>query len=126
MAATECPSIEHWQKLVDEALNEVEEAELQEHLEHCSRCHDVLAEVASLGESAADLMAHLRGQRELHREAALNRAMNEIRAQTLFAETPGGPFSAADMTLDFLAAADSADHLGRLGAYQITEVIGCG
>ncbi|MEX2142231.1 MAG: protein kinase [Pirellulales bacterium] len=126
-ARMHCPPIEHWQKLVDEALDEVEQAGLQEHLENCSRCREVLVHVASQGDSMAELMSHLRRQpAKAVRDPLLERAMDEIRAQTLYAEPPSGHGSTANMTLDFLAPADNSDHLGRLGPYQIIEAIGCG
>src|SRR5262245_8376432 len=72
------------------------------------------------------LKSHFHGGKFLE-TPLVQRATDESREQGCSAETQGEPPSGAGAeSLDFLAPSDAAGSLGRLGSYEISEVVGRG
>ena len=123
----QCPSAEQWQGLLDNVLSEPDQAQLRQHLERCVQCREVFAGLATDEESWAHLASRLLQQTERPGpETALQRVMAEIEREGSFPTTHGESAAAAESVLDFLSPSHQAEHLGRLGPYEVLEVIGRG
>jgi serine/threonine-protein kinase len=113
-----CPAPEQLKKLLDGRASEKEQAELADHLESCAACRKQLDDLTSR-EAWAKAARHLRQQPQP--DAALRHAINELKGQ------PGRKDAEDDeLSLDFLSPSDNPEHLGRLGRYEVLQVVGRG
>ena len=126
MPTTSCPGLPGVKVLVDGALSADEEASMTDHLERCEVCREALVQ-ADAGDSLwSGLTRHL-GTKRPQVESALLAVLNHATAQPPWLETPGDePRDSGEFTLDFLDPPAEAGHLGRLGDYEVHEVIGRG
>jgi serine/threonine-protein kinase len=122
---TSCPDSAKLKELLDGTLHGNEAAELNSHLETCPSCQHSLEGLVAGNESwsgAAEQLCH----NEQVPEAGLERVMKEIKSEgrekQAEAETP----PADDIALDFLSPPEKPEYLGRLGHYDVLEVIGRG
>jgi eukaryotic-like serine/threonine-protein kinase len=94
--------------LLDDDMPELEQAELNDHLETCAACRRTLERLAA----GSQLWAGLR----------------ELAGATEEYGTTGrvGAIAERDHSLDFLAPSTTAGSLGRLGPYEVTELLGRG
>ena len=107
--------------LLDDDLPELEQAELNDHLDTCSSCRRTLERLAASSRLWAELRHLAPG------EGALPRRSSVAGATELFGTAPaGGPHAERDRALDFLTASDTPGSLGRLGSYEVTELLGRG
>jgi eukaryotic-like serine/threonine-protein kinase len=93
---------------LDDEMPGLEHAELTDHLETCANCRLALERLAA----SSQLWA---GLRELSGAT-----------QHYGASRQGGASAERDHSLDFLASSDTAGSLGRLGPYEVTELLGSG
>ena len=93
---------------LDDDMPELEHAELTDHLETCATCRRTLERLAA----SSQLWA---GLRELAGTT-----------ESYGASRPSGANAKTDHSLDFLASSDTAGSLGRLGPYEVTELLGRG
>jgi serine/threonine-protein kinase len=106
---------------LDEELPEHDEAELSDHLDTCLKCRRKLERLAA-GTRLWDELQALnpkalrRGSPEL--------ALSDPEATGDFADQEAA--AAADRSIDFLAPSSAPGSLGRLGTYEVTEVLGRG
>jgi serine/threonine-protein kinase len=118
-----CPDPPRLHQLLDGGLPVDEQAELTRHLDTCAACRQTMERLAGPGNSWAGLARHLGEQAAP--EPALRQVMEAMKGQSGGAATraePGG----AESGLDFLEPSDRPGHLGRLGRYEILEVVGRG
>jgi eukaryotic-like serine/threonine-protein kinase len=94
--------------LLDDEMPELEQAELNDHLETCASCRRTLERLAAGSELWAGLR-ELAGATDHHGPSR-----------------PSGPSAERDHSLEFLAPSDTAGSLGRLGPYEVTELLGRG
>src|SRR5262245_27792052 len=109
-----CPEPALLKRLLEETLPKDQQAELNQHLETCEPCQKTLEELVAGKESWSELANQLgRGLPDAGPGAA-----GEASRRTAPA--------VEGLSLDFLTPADKPDVLGRLGHYDILEVIGRG
>ncbi len=119
-----CPDPLRLRGLIDSSLPDKEQAELIGHLDSCTDCQRSLEEIATDTTSSGVLLHVDRekpasGAKYYHAVRALQ---NEVTVQV---DTPPDPAAEA-VTLDFLAPAEQPGSLGRLGHFEVVEVIGRG
>jgi len=96
---------------LDEGLPEMEQAQLTDHLDHCASCRRTLERLAAGSRLWAELPQLV--------PPAGESATVGITSQTARTSEP-------DHALDFLGLSDAPGTLGRLGPYEVTEVLGRG
>jgi serine/threonine protein kinase len=117
-------------------MSQAELAPLEEHLLQCDRCakaldgltaDDPLVEVVRRGSAAAQRAGDADVQ-NLIRRLCQQRPTADVRTRDGLEETAaeGGAAMGDAVSFDFLAPAQSADELGRLGSYRILRVLGHG
>jgi serine/threonine protein kinase/mono/diheme cytochrome c family protein len=120
-----CPDPSFWRGLLDGTLPPTEEKMLHAHLEGCVRCLQVLQDLAAGSDSWAGLPQYL-GEGTPPPEDALRRIMQEMAGRPQQVETLIQLPEEATAKIDFLDPSEEPGQLGRLGPYQVLEVIGRG
>jgi WD40 repeat protein len=113
-----CPSAERLRQHLAGALPGSEEAEVVAHLDACPACQRALEGLAA-GDS-------VRAAARLEGEAAPPGPALRPVLQGLGARDSAGPTAAEDLPLDFLRPPEQPGHLGRLGHYEVLELVGRG
>src|SRR5262249_20145526 len=113
-----CPDVSHLQRLLDGLLTEQEQAELNLHLDECAACQQHLDERIGAQSFRSDLARHLKSARS---EIEGENATTSVTGQNDFSDQLDD-----DLTLEFLDRSDKPNSLGRLGHYEVLEVIGRG
>ncbi len=118
-----CPSRERWKEHLEGTLPADEQERLTAHLDHCASCRQALELLATEGES---LLAAARQVRE--GTASPSPALQEVLQQWQAppTETQAEPSLGRDDSLSFLVPSDKPGSLGRLGHYEVQQVIGQG
>jgi hypothetical protein len=114
-----CPDPARWQELLAGRLPDAEQSALGGHLETCGRCQQTLEGLAAGRADWGAAAEHLRGG-PTGEEPALRRALADLVAEAGPAD-PG-----VEPSLDFLAPPEKPGQLGRLGHYEVLEVLGRG
>jgi serine/threonine protein kinase len=135
-----CPGVDFLERYASGCTSDGEAQRLEEHLRGCPPC---IARLSTLGQSD-DLLQSLRAQRDktCPEDAVLDQLREHLRslvppgATLIFSDTgrngldatpPPVDFLTADDDLDsLLAPAQTADEIGRLGAYRVLRVLGSG
>jgi eukaryotic-like serine/threonine-protein kinase len=104
---------------LDEKLSEPENARLVDHLDSCSSCQRQIEHLAAGSRMWSELQ-HLNSRPMTDRE----RAAIGMETASRGSQTPSSPEEIA--SLDFLGPPSAAGSLGRLGPYDVTEVLGRG
>jgi tRNA A-37 threonylcarbamoyl transferase component Bud32 len=120
----QCPNETELRKLIDGRATADEQAALAQHLDGCAACRATLDRLGGGRDSWDEDAKHL-GVAE-PAEPALAAAMDQLQADAGRNETAAEPTSGADCSLEFLAPPETPGHLGRLGHYEILEVVGQG
>lgn len=105
-------SVERLQSALAGSLSEVDEAALSEHLQHCEACGSTMERLAAdpcFCRDAATLLKSDALDEELHDDEAAD---------------PDG--SLIDFCVEYLEPSDDPSHVGRLGGYDVTQIIGRG
>jgi serine/threonine-protein kinase len=113
-----CPDPDRLQKLLDGSLSPADQSELSGHLDTCVNCQHTLEELATGTAPWADRARLL--NRPQAPEAALEQAMERLR------ETSAGSRGNQETDLAFLEPSENREHLGRLGHYDVVELLGRG
>jgi serine/threonine protein kinase len=123
MPLSSCPEASRLQALVEGILAEPDQAAVTQHLETCETCQDRLEEAAA-GDALWSMAAeHLR-QGESMPQRILQRLLPHG-SQTC-ACSDAEVVAATALSLGFLSPATAPGHLGRLGQYDVLEVLGQG
>jgi serine/threonine protein kinase len=131
-----CPDRARLRGLLASNLTEREQTDLIAHLDSCESCQHSLEEVAGGGTSWAEAVRHLDQDRP-NSASAFWAGLEELESSITRTETPPPralgrdtpPPEAGDLgevSLDFLAPPEVAGALGRLGHFEVVEVIGRG
>src|SRR6266568_5124582 len=121
----QCPDEGELRKLIDGGASPDEQAALTEHLDSCADCRAALDRLSAGRESWADVRRQLADAPE-PASPALAGAMDQLEADAAREETTAEPTPAAERKLDFLDPSEVPGQLGRLGHYEILEVVGQG
>lgn len=116
-----CPDITRLQALLDGSLPAEAQAGLAAHLETCAHCQRQLELLA--GGSALlprDPAATAR------RSPALDQAMQRLKGALADETVTVGGTQPGPLTFHFLSRSENPRHLGRMGGYEILELIGRG
>jgi anti-sigma factor RsiW len=119
-----CPDAASLERLLDGTLPKTVQADLSQHLESCASCRAALDKLATDGRSLLGL-AHALDQNPTPAEPGLQRVLNEA-AGAVPGETQAEARTDKNEELAFLAPSSRPGTLGRLGHYEIQEVIGRG
>src|SRR5262249_54191405 len=108
-------------ELLEGALPEPEQAEVSRHLDTCVNCQNTLENLAAGGVKPV-------GQRKPEGavESALARVMAQLKGDSSEAVTQAGPSGRPETELDFLSPTEQPGSLGKLGPYEVHEVLGRG
>jgi serine/threonine protein kinase len=126
--ALACPDPATWRQLLEATLDEPQLQCLTRHLDSCSACRQTVDQLAAQGQSWSSLPIRALGQAATP-EPALTEVMAKLKGGDAHgAETLGEPREAQppDADLEFLKPSTKPGHLGRLGHFEIQEVIGKG
>jgi serine/threonine protein kinase len=117
-----CPALESWQALFDDRLPAEEHEGYERHLESCAACQERLDRVRE------DEGAFRRLGRQVGDPSAgeADPALVGVRQRLRELIGPERGPAAAAVDLHFLGACERPGTLGRLGAYEVEEVIGHG
>jgi serine/threonine-protein kinase len=122
---TSCPNRRWWQDFLDGTLSTAEQDELAKHLDACPRCLQMLERLTAASQSLpAAALRH--AEEEATAAPALARVMHELKTEGSRSNAGTDPYLAATDTLPFLQPAEDPGHIGRLGGYEIIDVIGRG
>jgi serine/threonine protein kinase len=105
-------------------LSKNEDDQVSEHLEICLHCQRTLEGI--IGGTDYSEMARELAQKGPASDPGLCRVIEEMKEQAASQDTRSEPANDIDRPLDFLDPSDKAGVLGRLGHYDIQEVIGRG
>jgi WD40 repeat protein len=120
-ASTSCPPPERLADLLGGTLSGDEQGELTAHLDGCPRCRQELERLAGGDEAWRETARKLGAACADESEPALREVLEELRGEPTQAEP-----NAADDALAFLQPPSQPGHLGRLGHYEVMEVVGRG
>ena len=120
----QCTESQFLRPLVEDELTEGERSRMETHIETCETCQHALDLLVDEDETAERVCKHLRRSEPLS-DGVLLKAMDQIRSTSCGAEAQE-PFRLDDFAVDYLRPSDDPDALGRLGTYDISEVIGVG
>jgi serine/threonine-protein kinase len=106
---------------LDDELPDRENTHLRDHLETCAACRGSLERLAA----GSRLWTELRrlGEGSIHQPGSDSSAADRDRIAESIRR---GAATAFDCSLDFLVASDAPGSLGRLGPYEVTDVLGSG
>lgn len=127
-----CPDVSRLKHLLDGNTPDEEQAELVGHLDHCEGCQHCLEELATGGSDCTAMVRHVDKDTPPH-DSAYWRVVRELAAapDVTRIERPRAnriPDNDEDddLNLDFLQPAEAPGALGRLGHFDVTQVIGQG
>jgi hypothetical protein len=117
-----CPELADLRRLLDGPLSRPDEARLTDHLDDCSACRAALDALAGDGAGTGTWRRH--AGRPL--DPALRRAIACLKADPCPSLTCAEAVPSAEQAVGLLTPGAEADRLGRLGPYEVTEVLGAG
>jgi serine/threonine protein kinase len=124
MPSTNCPSQERWQQHLAGSLPAAEEAELVAHLSTCPACPQTLEALA--GGVALLPVAQEVGREPAPAEPALQQAVESLKGQTAGWSSRADAAVAEELPPGFLSPSDRPGGLGKLGHYEVLDVVGRG
>jgi Protein kinase domain/3-keto-disaccharide hydrolase/Putative zinc-finger len=119
MNSATCPSAERWKAHLDGTLPPQEQPALTAHLDECAACQKTLEQLAAGGDSLLDVARQVGSENEPQGVTPHALPENATQADAAKVAWDRG-------VLDFLAPPSKPEHLGRLGHYEVHEVIGKG
>lgn len=119
-----CPTPDQIKSLIDGALPASEQSAIQSHLDDCATCQQVLESLVQGSESWDSAIGHLRRPSAVPGETVLSDAMKQMKAEEFDPSADVGATSRKP--LDFLSPSDQPGSIGKLGMYEVTEVVGQG
>ncbi|MBI3823191.1 MAG: protein kinase, partial [Planctomycetes bacterium] len=119
VGAAACPDLASLQALVNGDLPSDQQADVTEHLEGCEHCQDKIEQLVT------DVEGWAVAARHLHHSPVLN---DELIPPRVFDVNDAAAMDAGDapMPLDFLKPTQKEGPIGRLGHYEVLEIIGRG
>ena len=121
---TSCPTVDQLKALIDSSLPGKEQTAIQSHVDECVACQQTLESLVAVSESWDSELGHLRDEPAPVHEAVLSDAMRQMKAEEFVDSREPADLSRA--SIDFLEPSDYPNSIGKLGTYEVTEVIGQG
>ncbi|MFT5093533.1 MAG: serine/threonine protein kinase, partial [Porticoccaceae bacterium] len=122
-----CPDPEVIRELLDGSLSESEQAELSSHFDLCSTCQQQFDTEASGPRFLGDVVELFSDADWQQNTPTLDRLLRDIPQQLSDAADEASVATwSTEAVADFLYPTENTDHIGRLGTYEIVEVIGRG
>ena len=118
-----CPDTAWWSDMLDGRCPEHEQAGPGAHLESCPRCQQTLERLTAGDSTWRDAARQLEQQPQ---PVALRRTMEELKAGADTGAETAGMETLPGVDVGFLRPSADPLHLGRLGGYEVLEVIGRG
>ncbi len=122
--STPCPTPEQLKALIDGTLPESDQATAQSHVDSCAACQTMLESLVAGSASWDSALGHLRIEPVRIQETAFSEAIEQMKAEE-FIDSNDAAHTSGD-ALSFLTPSDHPGSIGRLGTYEVTEVIGQG
>ena len=120
----QCPDTLELEALLDGELSDQLATELQDHIESCDDCQRRVDGLDAGDDSLGRLREHLKVPSEAI-DTTLHVAMKEIKSISLSSDLHHLN-NKLETSLDFLSSSNEPDSVGRLGRYEISEVVGRG
>ncbi|MFN0053066.1 MAG: protein kinase domain-containing protein [Planctomycetales bacterium] len=120
-----CPEPERLKQLLDGSLTESELGNLTAHLDDCAVCQQTMEGLSAGRETWAGAAAKLNAAASPD-DPILSQALEEARRTGLGGTAQPGKREDLGAALSFLSPPDAAGHLGKLGHYEIHDVVGRG
>lgn len=122
-----CPDPGVIRDLLDGNLPEAEQSELSSHFDLCPTCQQRFDAEASAPQFFGDVVQLCSDTDWPHNTPTLDRLIRDMPQQLSDAADEASIATwSTEAVSDFLDTSENADHLGRLGSYEIVEVIGRG
>jgi serine/threonine-protein kinase len=125
IAQADCPHAACWQDFLDGTLSDTDQQWLTNHLEGCPRCLEVMEHLTAAGHSWPTT-ASCFDEDEVSTPTALWRVVQELKETGSHPEPVTESARESSDTLPLLDPPQTPEALGRLGSYDIIEVIGRG
>ena len=127
VAQATCPDPDVIHDLLTGALSEAECGELSAHFDLCSKCQQRFEEEASAPEFLGDVSRMCSTPPWQHETATLGRLMQDMPQQlSTAADAASMATWSVEAVSEFFEPSDNPDHIGRLGSYEVIEVVGRG
>lgn len=122
-----CPDPDVIRDLLNGSLPEAEQAELSSHFDLCPSCQQQFDAEASGPQFLGDVARLCRDTDWPHNTPTLDRLIRDMPQQLSDAADEASVATwSTEAVSDFLDTSENTEHLGRLGSYEIVEVIGRG
>lgn len=118
-----CPTTERWKEHLEGSLPAGEQTSLTEHLDHCASCRHTLEMLAGGSESLLDVARQAKDAPKTA-SPALQGILEHWQGPPT--ETQAEPSVVGDDGLAFLTPSEKPGFLGRLGHYEVQQVLGRG
>src|SRR5687768_7612636 len=123
-AGSPCPTRERLRLVVEDTATDEDFARLVEHVEQCERCGLAVDTLLAHDETFVGLAAVQLPLPAV--DAVAEQIKQRLRLLQRGARVASATLALEPANLDFLAPAQRADELGRLGNYRILEQLGAG
>src|SRR5262245_18041079 len=120
-----CPDRTKLKDLLEGVLPQAELAAVNDHLETCESCQHAMEGLVAGKESWAGAAEQL-AEADAPREAALAALIAQAKKAGDPADTSGDPAPGDPSPLSFLQPSDQPGYVGKLGRYDVIEVVGRG
>ena len=127
VAQTTCPDPDIIRDLLYGDVPQDSHDELAGHFDDCGPCRDRFDMEALAPDFLADAARSSLGERWMQETAALERLVRDLPQQLSHAADSATMEAwSSDAVADFLEPSDHPEHIGRLGSYEVVEIIGRG
>ena len=120
-----CPTSEQLKTLLDGSLTKPEQAAMQGHVDGCAACQQALEALVAGSESWDAAVGHLREETPQPDDVKLAEVLQNMKRDE-FVDDAWRQSAASAKPLDFLETSDRPGSIGRLGVYEVSEVVGQG
>lgn len=123
----QCPEPGTWKTFLDGELLDEASADLTEHLEECEACQQTLERLAAGKETWEGTAKHLAAADanadQLESSGHLQDVLDDLKQGI---EVDSRTTNITPESLTFLAESDEEDSIGKLGSYEVLEIVGAG
>ena len=120
-----CPTSGQLKTLLDGSLTVPEQSAMQGHVDGCAACQQALEALVAGSESWDAAVGHLREETPQPDGVKLAEALQNMKRDE-FVDAAWQQSATSAKPLDFLEPSDQPGSIGRLGVYEVTEVVGQG